>query len=138
VLDASVPEVTRVEWEGGPDHTFESMLQACTRQNKLILYPSGGAIVLAGRPPREDIPPALLRDFLGRHAETDELSPEARVRLQELLPKLAHEELQVREAATQELKELGAKARRGLRKALSEARDAEARSRLESLLQPAQ
>lgn len=136
VIDSSVPEGARVEWKGGTDHIFESFLQACTHQNRLLMYPSGGAIVLAGRLPRDEIEPAALRDLLGRFAEPEGLSVENHDRFEEAIGRLSDNNLEVREAATHVLKAAGAKVRRLLRKALADAPDSGASSRLESILQP--
>ena len=136
VLDASIPEVTRVEWEGESDHTFESILQACTLQNKLIMYPSGGTIVLAAKPPRADLDLVALRVFLEKYDETEELPGDVQNHLQKALDALSSDDLNVRDVASRTIKDAGVKARRWIRKALSASSDAEVRSRLASLLKP--
>jgi len=67
----------------------------------------------------------------------DDLARAVRQRgIAKALADLSNDDLQIRDAATQSLKEAGAKARGSLRKALAQATDAETRSRLEAILKP--
>jgi hypothetical protein len=125
---------TTIEFEGGPEHTFESILRAMAGQNRLVLYPQAGTVVLSPELPAKEIGPDRLKTFLAAHAEPEVLSEEDRDRFSKAMKDLSEDDPKVRGAASKVLQDAGPRVRRLLRRALAEAQDPETRSRLEEIL----
>jgi hypothetical protein len=136
VLDPSVSKTATVEFQGGADHTFESIYRAFAEQNRWVLYPADGRIVLSTKLPRAVPDPAAVERFLAKHAEPEELPPEELRKYEDALRRLEDDDPTTRVEASRQLADAGARARRLLRKALTGAQALDLRTRLENLLRP--